>query len=75
MKDVIKNSRNLRFQTLAAVEIIVTKGDGKMFDQKTIERMVESTIKKGVQKETWYLKEKIEELERRIQKLEEEKNK
>lgn len=46
-----------------------------MFDQKTIERMVESTIKKGFQKETWHLKEKIEELERRIKELEEEKNK
>lgn len=75
MKDVIKNSRKLRFQTLAAVEIIEVKGDGRMFDQKTIERVVENVLKKRVQKETWYLKEKIEELERRIQELEEEKNK
>lgn len=51
------------------------KGDGRMFDQKTIERVVENVLKKRVQKETWYLKEKIEELERRIQELEEEKNK
>ena len=34
MKDVIKNSRNLRFQTFAAVEIIGVKGDGRMAIEK-----------------------------------------
>lgn len=34
MKDVIKNSRNLRFQTLATVEIIERKGDGEMKEKK-----------------------------------------